>query len=180
MEFDKKLIKFVILLGTLLITWFIAFEFFIKPDGRLDNMLSMHVTDWMCRLLNATGYDTYYLPSTKLGDAYVYFEPNTKPTIRMGASCNGFELLVLFTFFVIAYPGKWYVKIPYILLGNLLVDVLNVIRSYFLTIMAYNKSPYFDLFHRYILLFLIYSAVFGLWMLWANYFSKLEYGKQKQ
>jgi hypothetical protein len=40
--------------------------------------------------------------------------------------------------------------------------------------LAINRSIYFELFHRYIFIFLIYGTIFILWMIWANYLSKYK------
>lgn len=175
MQLAKPLIKFLIVMGALTLMWFVTYEFALKTNGMLDNYITLHVTDAVCFLLNLSGYETYYKTTLRLGEAFIYFTPKLKPVVRMGASCNGLELFVLFLFFIVAYPGRWVYKIPYLILGLLFIDVINILRSYWLTLMAYNHYPYFDLFHRYIFIFMIYGAVFGMWMLWANYFSKKGY-----
>jgi exosortase family protein XrtF len=172
MPFNKPIIKFLLIMGGSTAIWFLAYEFWLKPAGKLDHYITLHVSDMICLLLNITGYDTYYKTTLKLGETLIYFSPAIKPVVRMGASCNGLELFVLFIFFVAAYPGKWKYKIPYLIAGIIIIHFINVLRSYWLTLMAYHHSPYFDLFHRYIFIFMIYGAVFVLWMLWANYYSK--------
>ncbi|MFN4973005.1 MAG: hypothetical protein ACK45I_05070 [Bacteroidota bacterium] len=175
MRLAKPLIRFLTIMGTLSIIWFVVYEFSLKANGKLDKYITVHVTEYVCFMLNVSGYETYYKTTLRLGEAYIYFVPKIKPVVRMGASCNGLELFVLFIFFVVSYPGRWMYKIPYLISGLLVIDIINILRSYWLTLMAYNRYPYFDLFHRYIFIAMIYGAVFGLWMLWANYFSKKGY-----
>ncbi|MCU0442507.1 MAG: archaeosortase/exosortase family protein [Bacteroidia bacterium] len=169
----NQLIRFLAILGLLGGIWFGTYEFYLKPVAVPDKYLTAWVSEGICFFLNHTGYISYYTSAAFDGDAYVFIEPFKRQVVRVGASCNGTELFALFLFFTIAYPGKWKYKIPFLIGGTLAIFILNVIRSYILTLMAYYRYPYYDLFHRYILLFLIYGFVFYLWMLWANKLSKV-------
>lgn len=177
MHSTKPLFRFLVIMGILTILWFVIYEFTMKPNGWLDHYVTIHVTKAVCFMLNSSGFETHYKTTLRMGEALIYFTPLLKPVVRMGASCNGLELFVLFVFFVVAYPGRWLYKIPYLISGLIIIDIINIFRSYWLTIMAYNHYPYFNLFHRYIFIFMIYGAVFCLWMIWANYFSKKGYEK---
>jgi exosortase family protein XrtF len=156
-------------------SWFVLYEFFLKPDGRFDHIITVHITEGICSLLSLSGYDPYYSIALKLGETYIYLNGSPVPVIRVGASCNGLELLALFTIFVLCYPGNWKVKIPYLLAGITIIHLLNIVRNYILTLMAIHKSPWYDLFHRYILLFAVYGTIFFLWILWANKYSHLTF-----
>jgi exosortase/archaeosortase family protein len=125
-------------------------------------------------LLNLGGYDSYYTIGKKLGETYIFLNDDILPTVRIGAACNGLEMLVIFSFFIAWYPGNKYVKLGFIGAGLLLIHSLNILRNFVLTILAINRSIYFELFHRYIFIFLIYGTIFILWMIWANYLSKYK------
>jgi exosortase/archaeosortase family protein len=60
------------------------------------------------------------------------------------------------------------VKLPFLLAGNLLIHLLNIVRNFLLTLMSMHRSAYFELFHRYVFVFMVCGAIFLLWMLWAN------------
>ena len=171
---QHKLLRFLLLITSLYAVWFITYEFVLKPNGILDK----HLTNWTCYgvtfCLNLFGYDSYYILSKKLGNAYLFIQPSSAPIVRVGASCNGQELFALFFFFIMAYPGKWKLKIPFMTVGFILVYLANIFRTYCLVVLAYHKSPLYDLFHRYIFIFFIYGLVFLMWMLWANKYSKIK------
>lgn len=169
---QRQLIRFLITVGVLCCGWFIGYEFFIKPQGTVDSYITHWVTVGVNHMLNLSGYRSHYVVSAILGNAYLYIEPYVRPVVRVGASCNGLELFALFACFMIAYPGKKMHKVLFISCGLLIIHIANLFRTYWLVLLAYHRSPYYELFHRYIFIFFIYGLVFGLWMVWANTFSK--------
>jgi len=171
---EKKLIQFLLLSIGLYFLWFGLYEFYLKNEGHLDQVITENITIVMTFFLKLTGFDVHYMNSYKLGETYVFLGQNKYPFLRVGASCNGLELLVLFTIFIICYPGSSKYKIPYIIVGNICIHILNIFRNYVLAILSIHKSEYFDLFHRYIFIFMVYGFVFWLWIFWSNKFSKLK------
>jgi exosortase family protein XrtF len=170
---EKQLIRFLVLSVGLYMLWFMLYEFWLKENGHLDDLITRNITFIMCKLLQWTGYDVRYTTAHKLGETFIFNNPNPFPFLRVGASCNGLELFVLFTIFISCYPGPIRHKVIYILLGNLAIHVLNIFRNYILALLSLHKSPYFDLFHRYIFIFVVYGFIFILWMLWANKYGKI-------
>jgi len=171
---NRSFLRFIIgTVGSYLV-WFILYEFLLKPNGRIDHILTENISIVTCYLLNLGGYDSYYTIGKKLGETYIFLNDDILPTVRIGAACNGLEMLVIFSFFIAWYPGNKYVKLGFIGAGLLLIHSLNILRNFVLTILAINRSIYFELFHRYIFIFLIYGTIFILWMIWANYLSKYK------
>lgn len=168
----QPIVKFLVLFSFLLGVFFMGYELYIKPNGALDHYLTEVVTLGIIKLLNLTHYEASYTIGKQLGSTYIFISPQLIPVVKVGASCNGLELLMLFTIFITAYPGKWEYKIPFILVGNLLIHSLNILRNYVLTLLAYYNSPYYDFFHRYVFIFFIYGSVFLLWLYWTNTLSQ--------
>lgn len=168
----NSLIKFLIIFCTSLLVWLFAYEVFLKPARIPDRQLTKVLTQTVCLMIDLTGKDCYYTDARTPGDTYIFIAPKERQVIRIGNSCNGLELFLLFALFIIAYPGKWKIKIPYILSGLAIIYIINSFRTYWLTMMAYYKYPYYDLFHRYIFILLVYGIVFIMWMMWANKYSK--------
>lgn len=169
MALSKNLLKFLILTFALYGGWLIVYEFFLKPSGRFDHLLTENITYLICRMLDLSGYQVHYSIANKIGETFIYLNSSTFPLIRVGASCNGLELLVLFTVFIICYPGRIARKLWFIPTGLVLIYFLNVLRNFLLTLMEIHHSPYFELFHRYVFIFMVYGAIFLLWMWWAGY-----------
>jgi len=174
MSIKKSLLQFLLLISASYGLWFICYEYYLKPSGHLDHIITEYVTIGICNLLDISGYISHYTIALKPGETYIFVSPQVLPAVRVGASCNGLELLVLFSLFIICYPGNSLIKIPFVVFGNLLIHGINILRNYWLTLMTLHHSPYYDLFHRYVFIFMVYGTIFSLWILWANYFSGLN------
>lgn len=169
---DKPLLYFLLKIGILYGIWYLLYELWIKPAGSFDHIITEYITQSMVFMLNHTGYISHYTIAQKLGETYLFIEPQLLPVVRVGASCNGLEPLVLFGVFIMAYPGKMWLKWIYIPSGLILIHGINILRNYILTLMAYYHNPNYDLFHRYVFVIVVYLIIFGFWVLWTNYFSK--------
>lgn len=176
---SKSFIRFLVTTIALYIVWFGLYEFVLKPNGRLDHFLTENISIAVCHLLNLSGYDAHYTIARKLGETYVFIGDDILPIVRIGASCNGLEMLMIFAIFILCYPGNMVIKGVFITGGLLFIHTLNIIRNFVLIHLAINRSSYFELFHRYIFIFLIYGFIFLLWMWWANRLSKLNPGIEK-
>jgi exosortase/archaeosortase family protein len=161
--------KFLLLTFSLYGVWLVLFEMLIKPWGMLDKIITENISYFICLGLDILGHHAHFNIAHHIGETFIYIKPDTHPLIRVGASCNGLELLVLFTIFIICYPGKLTHKLWFIPIGLFLIHLSNIIRNLILTLMVLNQSSWFDLFHRYVFIFLIYGFIFYLWMKWANF-----------
>jgi exosortase family protein XrtF len=168
MAINKQLLRFLALTGITYITWLLIYEFLLKPSGLLDHVITENITYFICTFLDAFGYHPHYNIAHKTGETFVFIEQSTFPLIRVGASCNGLELLVLFCIFILFFPGKARTKAWFIPLGLFIIHALNIFRNTCLTLMEIHKSPYFDFFHRYVFIFMVYGVIFLLWMWWVN------------
>ncbi len=174
MGLNKKLIRFLILSFILYGVWLLAYELFFKPNGQLDHLITENISYFICLGLDLRGFTPHFSIAEKIGETFIFLNTSTFPLIRVGASCNGLELLVLFSIFIICYPGRFKSKVWFIPAGCLIIHAVNIMRNFILTLMAEAKSPYFELFHRYIFIFLVYGIIFLLWMWWAGKQSKLQ------
>ncbi len=180
MPLKKNFISFLLLLLSVYAIWFVAYEFYLKPSGKLDHLLTEYVTIGICFLLDIGGYTSYYTIALKPGETYIFISTQILPAVRIGASCNGLELLALFSIFILCYPGNFLLKIPFISIGILILHFLNILRNYWLTLMSLHHYPYADIFHRYLFIFMVYGCIFLLWMVWTNYLSTLNNHGKKQ
>ncbi len=178
---EKQLIRFLITAVGLYVLWFGLYEFWLKPDGHIDQLITENISIVISKLLQWTGYDVHFTSARKLGETYMYNSNDPFPFIRVGASCNGLELLILFTIFIISYPGNSKHKLLFIGLGLIGIHILNILRNYWLALFVlHNEMELFDLFHRYVFIFMVYGAIFLLWMLWVNKFSILTQKKESE
>jgi exosortase family protein XrtF len=171
---DKPIVRFLLYTVGLYLLWFGSYEFYLKPAGQIDHLISENISIITCYLFNLSDNQCYYTIGKKMGETYLFFGDNVLPTVRIGSACNGLEMIMIFSIFILCYPGNIWIKLLYTAGGILLIHVLNIFRNYVLTLLTLNHSPYFELFHRYIFIFLIYGVIFLLWIGWTNTFSKLH------
>lgn len=162
----KKLVLFLVSALGLYITWYMIYELYIHPDGRLDNWLNQFSAQCGAIALSLFGFKA---EATTLATIAV----SQKKIIRIGDSCNGLEFFALFAGFVALFPGQWKRKVVFIPIGILLIFLLNIIRILVLVLNYYYSRYTFAFNHKYTYSFIIYAIIFGMWMLWVNKFSSL-------
>lgn len=168
MGLSKQLVRFLLLTFLLYGGWLMVYELLIRPSGQLDHIITENISYFICLGLDTLGYIPHYQIAEKPGETFIFLAGNTFPVIRVGASCNGLELLVLFSIFIICYPGTLKRKVIFTGLGLLVIHILNITRNIILTVMAIHHSAYFEFFHRYIFIFMVYGAIFLMWLWWAK------------
>ena len=172
MQINKPFTRFLLSTSFLYILWFGLYEFVLKPNGRIDHIITENISIIVCYLLNLSDYNSYYTIGQSYGETYIFIQQQISPIVKIGSSCNGLEMLMIFGIFILCYPGNWFLKGGFIFIGGFVIHILNIFRNYVLTLLAIQQSQYFQLFHRYVFILLIYGIIFLLWMYWANSLSK--------
>lgn len=157
------------------IVLFVAYQvlekFYLEKDRTLNSALTQNISEVSAWGLRAIGYDSYAAQKIYGEVAHDIIYINARQTVYIEDGCNGLVLMAFFVIFIIAYPGPIVKKLWYIPAGMFLIYIINVVRCMVLAInILYNPSS-FDFNHKYLYSTLIYIAIFGLWMLWANKLS---------
>ena len=97
---------------------------------------------------------------------------NNKVTARIIEGCNAISVIILFIAFIVAFSGKLKQTLFFILGGSLFIYVLNILRIIVLSILIYYYPSQEHILHGVIFPLIIYGAVFILWVIWVNKFSK--------
>ena len=100
----------------------------------------------------------------------VYFQNNYIARIVEG--CNGISVIILFISFVVAFSGNLKNTLVFIFGGSLLIYILNILRIAMLIVLIYHFPEQNHLLHGVLFPAIIYGAVFILWVIWVNKFSK--------
>jgi exosortase family protein XrtF len=141
--------------------WYIVYDLWLLPDGRLDEWLSHNVAWVTDVLMSAIGFDMY-----SAGRIVV---PRGAGGVEIANGCNGLTTVGLFVGFVVAYPGAWLRRLVFIPLGILAIYATNVFRIVIMLLAQLYWPAAFDPLHGFGLTTIFYVAVFGLWVLWVNY-----------
>lgn len=97
---------------------------------------------------------------------------NNKIVATIIEGCNAISVIILFISFVVAFSGKLKQTLVFILGGSLFIYFLNILRIIILSVLMYYYPAQEHILHGVIFPLIIYGAVFILWIIWVNKFSK--------
>ncbi|MDQ2793462.1 MAG: exosortase/archaeosortase family protein [Bacteroidota bacterium] len=160
---NQLLYRFLFVAAAIYLAWFFGYERWLGPDGRLDAVLCHNIASSATAVLQALGFAAAvdaHIPTLVLMAG--------EQSVIVGAACNGLVLYALFAGFVVAFPGPWRHKVWFIPAGILLIWLLNVVRVAALAINQHYSHQTVDFNHHYTFTFVVYTCIFGLWMLWAR------------
>ena len=160
---NRVLFRFLGVAVVMYLAWFFGYEQWLALDGRLDLALCTQITSASVTALQLMGFSAAIDPKVA-----TLITMNGQPAVIVGVPCNGLVLYALFSGFVLAYPGPWQRKLWFIPSGIALIWFLNILRVAGLAINQYYAHQSVDFNHHYTFTFVVYSFIFGLWMLWAR------------
>ncbi len=139
--------------------WFVLYDLWILPDGRLDEALSLFVA-------SATGALAGLGSNDVVTDGRVVWLGQRG--IEVANGCNGLASLSLFVGFVIAYPGSWSRRALFIPFGLAVLVAANVVRCVALLVLLDRRPEWFDVVHSEHSVWTFYAVTFALWVLWTH------------
>lgn len=160
---NRLLFRFLLVAAAMYLVWFFGYEQWLAKDGRLDELLCVQIASTSAALLRFVGFQAGLDPGFSR-----LLVLNGQPSVIVGTPCNGLVLYALFGGFVLAFPGPWQRKLWFIPAGMALIWLLNVVRVAVLALNHYYSQETIDFNHHYTFTFVVYSCIFGLWMLWAK------------
>jgi len=116
-------------------------------------------------LENWFGYDLMYNKRNIL--------PKGSSGVFVGNHCLGISAKFIFIGIILSLKGKWIHKIWFVVVGLGLIVAINFARIVMLAKQLTEGNIFlFDLNHKYIYVFAVYSLIFGLIMVWEKYFAE--------
>lgn len=158
--FNSDLARFFLVMLAVYAAWFVLYDLWLHPDGRLDAALSRGVAVTTAGGLRVFGYDAF------VHDRVLGLRGQTGVYVEDG--CTGLTTLGLFAGFVLAFPGSWRRRAWFIPMGVVIVTVANIARIGLLAVLQRDWPSGFDAVHGLGVSTFFYLVVFGLWVLWAN------------
>jgi exosortase family protein XrtF len=152
--FMAKMIAIYSLL-TGLYTWVLS------PHTAIDRLLIQEIINQGVWVLHTLGYETLqdYTPGL-----YLMGIVNTSGVI-IGGPCDGLSLFILYATFILAFTGKWWMKMLFIGVGIGIIHTLNVLRVVALAVIVLYAPDQLDFHHSYTFTLFVYGVVFAFWML---------------
>ena len=141
--------------------WFVLYDLWLLPDGRLDAWLSVHIASVTAGVLGALGY-------AAVAAERIVTLPGVAG-VEIANGCNGLSTVSLFVGFVLAFPGAWWKRLWFIPAGVGVIYLTNVFRCVSLLLLQKHLPSAFGAVHGFHALWIFYLVVFLLWVAWANY-----------
>lgn len=159
--FTRDVLLFIGKVMLFYIVWWLLYDRWLLPDGRLDEWVSLNIVSMSAGLLDLLGFDAYMF------NRVVGIDMSRGLEIIDG--CNGLEAIGLFIGFIIAYPGDSIKKMLFTLSGIGIIYISNVFRITVLAVVQYYTPDQFGFTHDYTSNSIFYIVIFILWIVWANF-----------
>lgn len=166
---QKKISLFVAKLLVSYLATYIIYEQILIPYTDIDNTTIRSLLDFSKALLSAFGFDSFI----DYTDAVVGIRGSSG--VNVGYACDGLSLFLLFSVFILAFPGKALFKIFYTLVGCALIHLLNSCRIAALAIIHLKQPELLHFHHTYTFTIFIYGIIFMLWVLKVNIYTKKQW-----
>lgn len=170
----KTIWLFLLKVFVLYVVWVICYELILSSYGEPDKLIITNLTFLSEQLLKLLGYTTFSTNSM-LGVAGHYgLGIENTPGLIISNDCNGLDLFVLFSIFIVSFPGKTRHKLVFIPIGLLLIHLCNSIRIVLLAIIEKNNPAVLQFNHSYTFQLIMYIIIFFMWMLWVKKFAEIK------
>lgn len=157
---NSPLYKFIVTAIAIFVLWYLVYEMWLLPEGSLDQWVSLNTIGIAGGVLKKLGFDVYTV------NRIIGIGENAGVEVLNG--CNGLSSMGLFIGFVAAYPGVWYNKVSFSILGVGVIYIVNILRITSLVLIQAKYPEYFDFMHEYSTSALFYLIIFLLWMIWVK------------
>ncbi len=157
----SPLTRFLLIAGVIYIIWYLMYDYYLLPDGRLDAFLSLSGVNLAGGILNIFGWDIY-------SESRVLAITGTNG-VEIQNGCNGLELIGLYMGFILSYPGGTILKrVMFLSGGIILLFVANVFRIMLFALSIYYVPTFWEQVHIYSSYFIFYPIVLTLWYIWTT------------
>jgi exosortase family protein XrtF len=167
----RQIVQFILLAFLIYIAWYILYDFFIEPDGRINTWLNLLLAESGSFILRIIGFDSNVVIEAER----ILIRIKSVNLLGVGDSCNGLELFILFTGFIICFPGSGKNKLWFIPTGIFAIHIVNSIRAALLGLNQYYHPQSLNFNHHYTFTMIVYAFIFYLWFIWTNRIAKANY-----
>ncbi len=135
--------------------------FFAIP---LESIISGTAYNTFLSVLTVKHINMFGVPAELLGDQIVVGERS----FYFAYGCLGIRHLSLFAGFILFYFGRFWHKLVYVLLGFFILTLANISRATLIGIAVWFDPSWFQWVHEYGTMFILYSTIFLLWIVWSK------------
>ena len=165
---QNPLLKFLTFSGLTYLLLYLFYQFIVRRQTYYDQKFIGTIIYGSNFILEMLQYKTFLILQDR--DFQVIGIDGTSG-VWIGSNCNAISLFILFSVFIIWYPGIQKAKLWFIPLGIISIHILNIIRVIGLVLLAKYYPEYLNFNHTYTFTFIVYAYIFILWVWWVNRFS---------
>jgi len=168
LSFSDIRVKFIIKASIIYFLCYLFYEFFIKRYTLVDEYVIRFIIENADEILRRLGFKTF--KTTHLNEFQV-IGIHGSIGVWVGKACDAISLFIVFSVFILAFPGNQRDKWWFIPFGILTIHILNVIRVVGLTLITYYAPEWLEFNHTYTFTFIVYSYILLLWIWWVNKYA---------
>jgi exosortase family protein XrtF len=165
--FDIRL-KFILTASVVYLFCYLIYELVIKKYTLIDEYIIRIIIENTDDILRRLDFKTF--KTTELNDFQI-IGIHGSIGVWVGKACDAISLFIVFSVFILAFPGNQRDKWWFVPFGILTIHILNVIRVVGLTIITYYAPEWLEFNHTYAFTFLVYSYILLLWIWWVNKYA---------
>lgn len=164
-------LRFTILFLSITLSVYFFHQWYLLPDGRMDNFLNHVLSLASLKTLQLFGVESHLriVPYEPVANHYLYLR--NEAMVFIGSACNGFLLYVLFGCFILLNVGIWWQKLLFVSVGIISIFILNVLRIIALLYTLVIDPNLFEINHHYVFSFIVYGFIFLFWRFWLKKYT---------
>lgn len=172
--FNKKLLlsdrrfKFLLIAAVSYLIIFLVYDLVLKRYSLLDEYVIRIIIENADSILRRLNFKTF--KTTDINDFQV-IGIHGSIGVWVGKACDAISLFIVFSVFILAFPGNQRDKWWFVPFGILTIHIINVLRVVGLTIITYYAPEWLEFNHTYTFTFLVYVYIFALWVWWVNKYA---------
>ncbi len=177
-QIPKPVRYFLSMALAMAVAWKLIYLIFLLNTRILDGPLTNHVGVASAYLLNHISgmhdFSAFNNVDTTIMEGQIQIVQvckivhENKKVLHIADGCNGLELMVLYSGFILCFPSSKKRKLFYLLFGVTIIDCCNILRCSLLGIIKEFYHPYFYISHHFIFKAVVYTVIVMLWV----YFTK--------
>jgi exosortase/archaeosortase family protein len=166
---QKKISLFIIKLLSIYLATYLLYEYILIPYTTVDNYIISSLLVLSEAILNLLNFDSFI----NYDSAIVGISGSSG--VNVGYACDGLSLFLLFSVFIMIFPGRSLVKLMYTLIGCFIIHFLNSCRIAALAVIHVKQPELLHFHHTYTFTLFIYGVIFMLWVFKVNLYSKKQW-----
>ena len=162
----KPVVRFFIHLFIICSCWFFVYALILAPGRIIDRPLTHFLSASSAKLitlLSPSGIPETSWAVNAASNGAILVQNNQRVFGIMDV-CNGLDLMFIYSAVIILLPNSMRRKLVFLLFGNILLVLANILRIVSLYFIFRYSRGIFDFSHHYLFTLLMYVFIFAGWL----------------